>query len=97
MTLKAFALAFALTFSLSSFSKSGAQVIWRVEYSMAPQENLLTEIPSGPSALPLDKDQARTDWYSFAPVALARNRHPANAPRDIVFAIAGQPGTTPIV
>lgn len=95
MNLKAFAFAFAfaLTFSLNSFSKSAAQTIWRIGVFDGSSGEFADGDPQRAVSFAAGQDQARTNWYAFAPVALAEKpADPASAPRNIVFAIAGQPG-----
>ena len=92
MRLKVFALAIALTLSLSCFAQSGTQTIWRVGVFDGSSGEFAEGEPHQAVNFAVGQDDARKNWYAYAPVAWAgKPADPATAPRNITFSITGQP------
>ena len=92
MRLKVFALAIALMLSWSSFAENAEKTVWRIGVFDGSSGEFADGEPHQAVSFAAGQDQARTDWYAFAPVPIAgKPADPAAAPRDIIFSITGQP------
>jgi alpha-mannosidase len=92
MRLRTLVFAIALTFSLTSVAESAVQTVWRVGVFDGSSGEFADGEPHQAVNFTVGKDQPRTNWYAFAPVALAgKAADRATAPRAIVFSITGQP------
>jgi hypothetical protein len=95
MRVKTFAITFALSFLLNCAAECETRTIWRVGTFDGSSAEFAEEEPSKAVHFAVDHDQARTDWYAFAPVAsTGKPADPAAAPREIDFPIAGRPEHT---
>lgn len=93
MRVKAFALAFALMTSLVSLAEPTDKTVWRVGVFDGSSGEFTGGAPQGTVRFVAGRDQARTAWYAFAPVAWPEKpADPASQPRAIDFSIAGKPG-----
>ncbi len=92
MRVKAVILALALMTSLASLAESADKTVWRVGVFDGSSGEFADRQPQGAVHFVVGKDQPRTAWYSFAPVAWpGKPPDPASAPRAIDFSIPGKP------
>jgi hypothetical protein len=82
MGLRPLVFAIALTFSLTSVAESGVQTVWRVGVFDGSSGEFADGEPHQAVNFTAGKDQPLTNWYAFAPVALAgKAADRATAPR----------------
>jgi alpha-mannosidase len=92
MRVKAVALALTLMTSLVSLAEPADKTVWRVGVFDGSSGEFDGGGPHGAVHYVAGRDQARTAWYAFAPVAWpGKPADPASAPRAIDFSIAGRP------
>ncbi len=88
-----FALVFALMLPLTLFAESQERTVWRVGAFDGSSGEFADGSPHQAVSFVVGRDQPRSDWYAFAPVApVGKPGDPAAAPREIVFSITGRPG-----
>jgi alpha-mannosidase len=90
---KIFAVATVLSVSLGSLAQSTPKAIWRIGVFDGSSGEFADAEPQKPVRFVIDQDQPGKSWYAFAPASFAgKPADPTTAPREIAFAIAGQPG-----
>jgi hypothetical protein len=93
MNLKALVLAIILALSVSAQALAQERTIWRVGVFDGSSGEFADGEPRQPVNFAAGHDQARTEWYAFAPVLMTgQPEGPATAPRSIDFSIAGRQG-----
>ena len=86
MKLKLFAIAVALTLSVSSFAESKANKVWQIGKFDGSSAEFADGQPHDSVQYIVDQDHPETAWYSFARAAATSTASgPDSAPRDIVF------------